>query len=54
MFTVDYRLAPEHPDPAGFNDCFDAVCWVAESYKHLSIDPTRISIGGSSTQAHPL
>lgn len=50
VIAVDYRLAPEHPHPDGLNDCFAALCWVAESgQKELDVDQTCILIGGSST-----
>jgi len=45
-----YRLAPEHPYPAGLEDCYTVAKYLLE-YKQsqeLSIDPTKIIIAGDS------
>ncbi|MFE9453956.1 alpha/beta hydrolase [Streptomyces sp. NPDC006739] len=48
VVSVEYRLAPEDPFPAGLEDCYAALAWTAKSASELGIDPDRLGIAGES------
>jgi acetyl esterase/lipase len=46
--TVEYRLAPEFPDPYPVEDCYEGLLWTVEHCEELGIDPARVIVAGAS------
>jgi acetyl esterase/lipase len=49
--SVAYRRAPEHPFPAGLEDGYSALRWLASQAGQLGIDAEHLAVGGASAGA---
>jgi acetyl esterase len=49
VVSVGYRLAPEAAFPAGLEDCYAVVRWVAENSERLGWDGQTLALAGDSS-----
>ncbi|KAJ0425141.1 alpha/beta hydrolase fold protein [Aspergillus carlsbadensis] len=48
IVTAEYRLAPDHPAPAGLEDSYAALVWMAAHAADLGFNASKLVVGGGS------
>jgi acetyl esterase len=48
IISIDYRLAPEHRFPQGFNDCLTTLQWLLSYGHHVGLNRYKIALWGES------
>jgi acetyl esterase len=48
VVSVEYRLAPEHPYPAGLDDCEKVTRWALDNAARFGLSPTTVAVAGES------
>jgi acetyl esterase len=48
VLSIDYRLAPEHPWPAGLDDAIDSYVWACEHAQEFGAPNGTVAVGGDS------
>lgn len=51
VVAIDYRLSPEHAYPAGLQDAYDALRWLAVEGGAFGLDGSRLAVAGDSAGA---
>ncbi len=49
VLSVDYRLAPEHPFPAGLNDACSVVTWATQNMEEINAKQGKVAVAGDSS-----
>ena len=51
-FTIDYRLAPQHPYPAAVEDVESVIVFVKKHAREYKVNPKRIALMGEPAGGH--